>query len=75
MTRTLFLAFFLPLLGVECIAQFLMHDQELTNVAALLTAGLIAIRWALGPRTASERACPPNCPKCAESESTGGEEL
>ncbi|MFD4377693.1 hypothetical protein ACFWPY_39875 [Streptomyces sp. NPDC058527] len=74
MTRHLFLALVLPLLAAECIAQFVLHDQELTTLSALLALAVIAIRWALGPQTAEERACPADCPKCAESESTGGED-
>ncbi|MEV6536672.1 hypothetical protein AB0M86_45180 [Streptomyces sp. NPDC051639] len=75
MTRGFFLALVVGLLAIESVAQFLMHDQELTTVSALLALAAVAVRWAVGPREVSERACPPNCPKCAESESTGGEEL
>jgi hypothetical protein len=71
MSRRLFLFLVLPLLAAECFAQFVLHDQERTTVLALLALAVIAIRWALGPRTASERACPADCPKCAES---GGEQ-
>lgn len=74
MSRPFFLALVLPLLGVECIAQFVLHDQELTNLAALAALAVIAIRWALGPRPAEEGECHPDCPKCAESASTGGED-
>ncbi|MFD5234875.1 hypothetical protein ACFWJ5_41640 [Streptomyces qaidamensis] len=74
MSRTVFLALVLPLLVAECVAQFLLHDQQLTTLAALLALAVIAVRWALGPRTADERECPADCPKCIESES-GGVEL
>lgn len=67
MNRTLFLVLVLPLLAVECIAQFVLHDQQLTTVSALLGIGVIAVRWALGPQTAEESDCPVDCPKCAES--------
>ena len=60
----------------QCVAQFVLHDQELTTLTALLALAVIAIRWALGPQTADEAdECPADCPKCAESESLGGEEL
>jgi hypothetical protein len=75
MTRTLFLALVLPLLAAECVAQFVLHDQQLTTLAALLALAVIAIRWALGPQTADEQECPADCPKCAEPESPGGEDL
>lgn len=75
MTRSLFLALVLPLLVAECVAQFLLHDQELTDLFALLALAVVAIRWALGPQTAEDQVCPADCPKCAESQSTGGEEL
>ncbi|MFJ4562106.1 hypothetical protein ACIP4Q_39375 [Streptomyces massasporeus] len=74
MNRAVFLALALPLLVAECVAQFVLDDQTLTTVFALLCLGVIAVRWALGPRTA-EGECPANCAKCAESESWGGEEL
>lgn len=70
MSRVLFLVLVLPLLAVECVAQFLLHDQQLTTLAALLALAVVAIRWALGPQTDAE--CAADCPKCAES--TGGEE-
>lgn len=74
MSRPFFLALVLPLLAAECIAQFVLHDQELTTLFALLGFAVLAIRWALGPQTAEERECPADCPKCAESTSTGGED-
>lgn len=73
MSRTLFLALVLPLLAAECVAQFALHDQAWTTVFALLALAAAAIRWALGPQTADERACPADCPKCRESEPGGGE--
>jgi hypothetical protein len=69
MSRALFLVLVLPLLAVECVAQFVLHDQQLTTLAALLALAVVAIRWALGPQTADESECPADCPKCA-----GGEE-
>lgn len=72
MSRTLFLALFLPLLAAECVAQWALHSQAWTNVFALLALGVIAVRWALGPQTADEaEECPADCPKCAESLSEG----
>lgn len=70
MSRTLFLALILPLVAAECIAQFALRDQQWTNVFALLGLAVIAVRCALGSRP-DERACPPDCPKCAESLSGG----
>lgn len=74
MSQPVFLALVLPLLVAECIAQFVLHDQELTALAALAALAVIAIRWALGPRTAEDAECHPDCPKCAESMSSGGED-
>jgi len=73
MTRRLFFALFLPLLAAECVAKFVMHDQAWTIVFALLALAVIAVRWARGPQTADERACPVDCPECRESESTDPE--
>ena len=50
MSRPVFLCLVLPLLVAECIAQFVLHDQELTNLTAVLALGVIAVRWALGPQ-------------------------
>jgi hypothetical protein len=72
-SRTLFHALVLLLLGAECAAQFGLHDQALTTLFALLALAVIAIRWAVGPQRAEERACPADCPKCVESASVGGE--
>ncbi|PAN01018.1 hypothetical protein CJI59_13935 [Streptomyces sp. Alain-F2R5] len=66
MSRALFLALILPVLVAECVAQFVLHDQQWTNVFALLGLAVIAVRWALGS-SLDERECPPDCPKCAES--------
>jgi hypothetical protein len=46
-------------------------DQRWAFVSAALALGVLAIRYALGPQTADEAACPPNCQKCRESESWG----
>ncbi|MFF7310537.1 hypothetical protein [Streptomyces sp. NPDC008137] len=70
MTRALFLVLVLPLLAAECVAQFVLRDQEWATVFALLALAVIAVRWALGP-PASEEQCPADCPKCAESLSGG----
>ncbi|MGV9242180.1 hypothetical protein [Streptomyces sp. NPDC003710] len=67
MTRPLFLALVLPILVAECVAQFVLHDQEWTTVLALLGLAVVAVRWALGPQ-ADDEQCPADCPKCAESE-------
>jgi hypothetical protein len=77
MSRALFLALFLPLLAAECVAAYVLHDQQWTTVLALLGLAVVAVRLALGPQTADERACPPDCVKCAESLSwdhPGGEQ-
>ncbi|MFD6740732.1 hypothetical protein ACWHA6_38015 [Streptomyces anthocyanicus] len=76
MSRPLFLALALTLLVAECIAQFALHDQQWATVFALLGLAAVAVRWALGSRP-DERACPPDCPKCAESlslDTTRGED-
>ncbi|MFD9099323.1 hypothetical protein [Streptomyces collinus] len=54
MTRRLFLALALLLLAAETAAQFLCHDQLLTDLFAVLGLGAIAVRWVLGPQTAAE---------------------
>ncbi|MFD5670256.1 hypothetical protein ACFWIK_35835 [Streptomyces anthocyanicus] len=66
MSRVLFRALILPLLAAACVAQFVLHDQQWATVLALLGLAVVAVRWALGSRP-DERACPPDCPKCAES--------
>jgi hypothetical protein len=60
-------ALVLPLLAAEIWAQFVAHDQRWTTVFAVLALGVLAIRYALGPQTDDETACPPDCPKCRES--------
>jgi len=71
MSRALMYALILPLLAVECWAQFVARDQRWTTVSVLLVLGVLAVRYALGPQTDDEAACPPNCQKCRESESWG----
>lgn len=66
MSRVLFLALFLPLLAAECVASFVLHNQQWTLVLALLGLAVVAVRWALGSHP-DERECPPDCVKCAES--------
>lgn len=66
MSRSLMYALVLPLLVAECWAQFVAHDQQWTTVFAVLALGVLAVRRILGP---TETDCPPDCPKCAESES------
>lgn len=73
MTRTLLFALALACLAGEAFAQFALHDQRVTILAALLGVAALAIRWAITP--AGEWECAADCPKCAESESLGGEEL
>jgi hypothetical protein len=68
MSRNLMLALVLPLLAAEFYAQFVAHDQAWTTVFAVLALGVLAVRAVLGPQTADERACPPNCRKCEEDE-------
>jgi hypothetical protein len=69
MSRRLFYARALPLLGAEIYAQFVMGDQQWTTVFALLILAVVAVRWATLPRSVDE--CPADCPKCAESLSEG----
>lgn len=66
MSRALFRALILPLLAAACVAQFVLHNQQWATVLALLGLAVVAVRWALGSRP-DERACPPDCTKCAES--------
>ena len=66
MSRRLFYALALPLLVAECVAQFLLHDQQMVTLFALLGFAVLAVCWATIPRSADE--CPADCPKCAESE-------
>lgn len=72
MSRGLMYALVLPLLAAEIWAQLIAHDQQLTALFAVLTLGVVAVRYVLGPQTAAEADCPPDCPKCAESESWEG---
>ncbi|GKQ34683.1 hypothetical protein ALMP_12320 [Streptomyces sp. A012304] len=46
-------------------------DQRWATVSAALALGVLAIRYALGPQTHAEAACPHNCQKCRESASWG----
>lgn len=69
MSRRLLYALVLPLLIAECVAQFVMRDQQMTSLFAVLAIGVIAVRWVLGPRPVDE--CPADCLKCRESESEG----
>lgn len=59
MNRRLFLALFLPLLAAECVAQFVLHNQHLTELLAVLGLGVIAVRWVLGPQTPADTAGDP----------------
>ena len=68
MSRALFYALALPLLGAEIWAQFVMGDQQFTALFALLALAVVAVRWATLPRSVDE--CPADCPTCAESEAT-----
>lgn len=72
MSRAVFYALVLPLLAVECWAQFVAHDQQIVTLAALLALAVIAVRWATLPRTDADE-CPADCPKCRESESLEGD--
>ena len=54
MSRTLFFVLVLPLLVAECVAQFVLHDQAWATVFGLLALAVVAVRWALGPRTGEE---------------------
>ncbi|MGX1226886.1 hypothetical protein [Streptomyces ambofaciens] len=69
MSRGLMYVLVLPLLAAEIWAQFIAHDQQLTTLFALLALGVLAVRYVLGPQTAAEADCPPDCQKCRESES------
>lgn len=71
MSRRLMYALVLPLLAVEVWAQLIAHDEQLAALAAVLVLGVLAVRYVLGPQTAAEADCPPDCRKCRESESWG----
>lgn len=73
MSRRLMYALVLPLLVAEVWAQLVAHDQQLAALAAVLTLGVVAVRYVLGPQTPAEADCPPDCQKCAESESLEGD--
>ncbi|MFJ7341439.1 hypothetical protein ACIQU3_14240 [Streptomyces sp. NPDC101110] len=66
MSRALMYVLVLPLLAAEVWAQFVANDQRLVALFAVLALGVLAVRWITGPEA---DACPPNCRKCAESES------
>ncbi|MFD4764538.1 hypothetical protein ACFWOJ_38785 [Streptomyces sp. NPDC058439] len=70
MSRTLMLALAIVLLIAECVAQFIAHDQVWTAVLAGGAIAVVVIRWALGPQTPAEMACPADCTKCAEDGET-----
>jgi hypothetical protein len=70
MSRSLMYALVLPLLAAELWAQFVAQDQQWATAFAVLAIGVVAVRWITGPET---EACPPNCPKCRESESLEGD--
>lgn len=73
MSRALMYALVLPLLAAEVWAQFVARDQRLVVLFAGLGLSVLAVRWAMGPQTADEAECPPNCVKCRESESLEGD--
>jgi hypothetical protein len=72
MSRRLMYALVLPLLAVECWAQFVAHDQQMVTLFAVLVLGVLAVRWVLGA-DAADAECLPDCPKCRESESLESE--
>jgi hypothetical protein len=69
MNRALMYGLALPLLAAEIYAQFVARDQRWATACCLLLLAVVAVRWAVGPQTEAEAECPPNCVKCAESES------
>ncbi|WP_461712363.1 hypothetical protein [Streptomyces sp. DSM 41013] len=69
MSRVLMYVLVLPLLAAEVWAQLIAHDQQLTALFAVLTLGVVAVRYVLGPQTPAEADCPPDCQKCRESAS------
>jgi hypothetical protein len=48
MRRKLMFALVLPLLLAECVAQFVFDDQAWTTVFAVLSIGVLVVRWILG---------------------------
>ncbi|RSS67363.1 hypothetical protein [Streptomyces sp. WAC06128] len=66
MSRPLFYALIVPLIAAEIWAQFVAHDPRWTTLFALLAGAVLAVYYALGPRTDAE-GCLPDCPKCRES--------
>ncbi|MFF3160859.1 hypothetical protein [Streptomyces sp. NPDC003273] len=71
MSGRLYLALILCVVAFEAWAKFVAHNWRLTVLASLLGLGVIAVRYATGPRADAE--CLPDCPKCAESESLEGD--
>ncbi|WP_432182775.1 hypothetical protein [Streptomyces sp. NBC_00063] len=67
----------LPLLIAEALAFFVADNKSLGLALAVVFLGLAGLFYARGPQVDEDRApCPPNCRKCAESQSVDtGEEL
>ncbi|MGV9578095.1 hypothetical protein ACWDRZ_15750 [Streptomyces sp. NPDC003509] len=74
MTRLLFLLdprvfrlICVPLITAECVAQFVLHRQDVATVLAAVLLAVIVTRWALD-RT--YEICPADCAKWAEDGET-----
>jgi hypothetical protein len=70
MSRTVMYVLLLPLFAGELWAQFVLDDQQMTMLFAVLCLGVVAVRWVLGPQAENEK-CPADCSKCRESEGEG----
>ncbi|MYX95671.1 hypothetical protein GT045_12825 [Streptomyces sp. SID486] len=71
MSGRLYLALILCVVAFEWWAKFIAHDGLLTALACVLGLAVIAVRYLTQPPAEAE--CPPDCTKCADSESREGE--
>ncbi|WP_428957972.1 hypothetical protein [Streptomyces sp. cg35] len=67
----------LPLVVAQVLAFYVAHNKPLGVSLGVVALGLAGLFYARGPQVDEDREpCPPNCRKCAESESVDtGEDL
>lgn len=58
MRNVVFFALAAALLTAECVAQFVLADQQMTALFAVLAIGLAVIRWVLAQRPAADGTDP-----------------
>ncbi|MFJ6239796.1 hypothetical protein ACIQH0_37715 [Streptomyces griseus] len=63
----IFRMIWIPLFIAECVAQFVLHRQDVVAVIAGVLVSVITVRWALG---SVYEVCPADCAKCAEDGET-----